>query len=146
MVIRWPVHRMLKHCQEYYMFLHWLLQANPPQFDRAEDLAHLRYLNESSILHTLRQRYGSNLIHTYAGGSMVIINPMAPLAIHSEKVSFICLKIWFVWNTNINNVYRVIILSHQYCLSLAATIQVCVWVTVGWVIFYTKSEPTENDI
>ncbi|XP_021925686.1 unconventional myosin-XVIIIa isoform X4 [Zootermopsis nevadensis] len=61
-------------------------KANPPQFDRAEDLAHLRYVNESSVLHTLRQRYGSNLIHTYAGGSMVIINPMAPLAIHSEKV------------------------------------------------------------
>ncbi|XP_023703143.1 unconventional myosin-XVIIIa isoform X2 [Cryptotermes secundus] len=61
-------------------------KANPPQFDRAEDLAHLRYLNESSVLHTLRQRYGSNLIHTYAGGSMVVINPMAPLAIYSEKV------------------------------------------------------------
>ncbi|XP_069699015.1 unconventional myosin-XVIIIa isoform X4 [Periplaneta americana] len=61
-------------------------KANPPQFDRAEDLAHLRYLNESSVLHTLRQRYGSNLIHTYAGGSMVVVNPMAPLAIHSEKV------------------------------------------------------------
>ncbi|XP_067015742.2 unconventional myosin-XVIIIa isoform X2 [Anabrus simplex] len=61
-------------------------KANPPQFDRAEDLANLRYLNESSVLHTLRQRYGSNLIHTYAGGSMVVINPMAPLAIYSEKV------------------------------------------------------------
>jgi Myosin heavy chain len=84
-----------------------MLQANPPQFDRAEDLAHLRYLNESSILHTLRQRYGSNLIHTYAGGSMVVINPMAPLAIHSEKVSLICLNIRFVPNTNINNAYSI---------------------------------------
>ncbi|XP_049839803.1 unconventional myosin-XVIIIa isoform X1 [Schistocerca gregaria] len=61
-------------------------KANPPQFDRAEDLAHLRYLNESSVLHTLRQRYASNLIHTYAGPAMVVINPMAPLAIYSEKV------------------------------------------------------------
>ena len=31
-------------------------KANPPSFDRVEDLAQLRYLNESSVLHTLRQR------------------------------------------------------------------------------------------
>lgn len=62
-------------------------KANPPQFDRAEDLANLRHLNESSILHTLRQRYATNLIHTYAGsGTLLVINPMAPLAIYSEKV------------------------------------------------------------
>ncbi|KAJ8953630.1 hypothetical protein NQ314_007235, partial [Rhamnusium bicolor] len=62
-------------------------KANPPQFDRAEDLASLRHLNESSILHTLRQRYATNLIHTYAGSStLLVINPMAPLAIYSEKV------------------------------------------------------------
>ncbi|KYB27001.1 Unconventional myosin-XVIIIa-like Protein [Tribolium castaneum] len=62
-------------------------KANPPQFDRAEDLAALRHLNESSILHTLRQRYATNLIHTYAGcGTLLVINPMAPVAIYSEKV------------------------------------------------------------
>lgn len=101
------------------------MQANPPQFDRAEDLTHLRYLNESSVLHTLRQRYGSNLIHTYAGGYMVIINPMAPLAIHSEKVSFIWLRTPCVPHTNMNSVYRVIILCGQYCLSLSPTIPTC---------------------
>lgn len=63
-------------------------QANPPQFDRAEDLAALRHLNESSVLHTLRQRYSTNLIHTYAGcRTLLVVNPMAPLAIYSEKVS-----------------------------------------------------------
>lgn len=62
-------------------------KANPPQFDRVEDLSQLRYLNESSVLHTLRQRYATNLIHTYAGSNMIIINPMAPLAIYSDKVS-----------------------------------------------------------
>ncbi|KAJ8980816.1 hypothetical protein NQ317_000548 [Molorchus minor] len=62
-------------------------KANPPQFDRAEDLASLRHLNESSVLHTLRQRYATNLIHTYAGsGTLLVVNPMAPLAIYSEKV------------------------------------------------------------
>ncbi|XP_025836793.1 unconventional myosin-XVIIIa isoform X2 [Agrilus planipennis] len=64
-----------------------LEKANPPQFDRAEDLAVLRHLNESSILHTVRQRYASNLIHTYAGSNtLLVVNPMAPLAIYSEKV------------------------------------------------------------
>nr|XP_045601372.1 unconventional myosin-XVIIIa-like isoform X14 [Procambarus clarkii] len=61
-------------------------KANPPPYDRCEDLAQLRHLNESSVLHTLRQRYGSNLIHTYAGAAMVVINPTSPLAIYSEKV------------------------------------------------------------
>ncbi|XP_046735172.1 unconventional myosin-XVIIIa isoform X1 [Diprion similis] len=61
-------------------------KANPPQFDKAEELSQLRFLNESSVLHTLRQRYASNLIHTYAGESMIVINPVAPLAIYSEKV------------------------------------------------------------
>ncbi|XP_070572199.1 unconventional myosin-XVIIIa-like isoform X2 [Ptychodera flava] len=61
-------------------------KANPPHFDRVEDIATLRYLNESGVLHTLRQRYGSNLIHTYAGASLLIINPMSQLSIYAEKV------------------------------------------------------------
>lgn len=75
-------------------------KANPPQFDRAEDLASLRHLNESSILHTLRQRYATSLIHTYGGsGNLLVVNPMAPLAIYSEKVctivcDYINFKTW----------------------------------------------------
>ncbi|XP_015277384.1 PREDICTED: unconventional myosin-XVIIIa [Gekko japonicus] len=61
-------------------------KANPPSCDRAEDLASLVYLNESSVLHTLRQRYGGNLIHTYAGPNMVIINPLSSPSMYSEKV------------------------------------------------------------
>ena len=60
--------------------------ANPPAFDKVEDLAQLRYLNESSVLHVLRQRYGNCLIHTYAGPSIITINPMANLAIYSDKI------------------------------------------------------------
>ena len=69
------------------MYFIIVFQANPPSFDRVEDLASLRFLNESGVLHTLRQRYGSNLIHTYSGPSLVVINPMHPLSIYSEKVS-----------------------------------------------------------
>ncbi|NXM35509.1 MY18A protein, partial [Oxyruncus cristatus] len=61
-------------------------KANPPSCDRVEDLASLLYLNESSVLHTLRQRYGGNLLHTYAGPTMVIINPLSSPSVYSEKV------------------------------------------------------------
>ena len=61
-------------------------KANPPSFDKVEDLAQLRFLNESSVLHTLRQRFGNQLTHTFAGPTIISINPMAPLAIYSEKV------------------------------------------------------------
>uniref|UniRef100_A0AAQ5Z399 Myosin motor domain-containing protein n=2 Tax=Amphiprion ocellaris TaxID=80972 RepID=A0AAQ5Z399_AMPOC len=61
-------------------------KANPPLFDRLEDLASLQYLNESSVMHSLRQRYGSNLVHTHAGPNMVVINPISAPSMYSEKV------------------------------------------------------------
>uniref|UniRef100_A0A7N6A5L2 Myosin motor domain-containing protein n=1 Tax=Anabas testudineus TaxID=64144 RepID=A0A7N6A5L2_ANATE len=61
-------------------------KANPPMFDRVEDLASLQYLNESSVMHSLRQRYGGNLVHTHAGPNMVVINPISAPLMYSEKV------------------------------------------------------------
>ncbi|XP_026219806.1 unconventional myosin-XVIIIa isoform X1 [Anabas testudineus] len=61
-------------------------RANPPSYDQSEDLASLLYLNESSVIHCLRQRYGGNLIHTYAGHNMVVINPLSTPSMYSEKV------------------------------------------------------------
>ncbi|XP_064618703.1 unconventional myosin-XVIIIa-like isoform X2 [Lineus longissimus] len=61
-------------------------RRNPPQFDSSEDLAALRNVNECSSLHTLRQRYRSNLIHTNAGPAIIIVNPMHSMSIYSEKV------------------------------------------------------------
>ncbi|KAM9318462.1 unconventional myosin-XVIIIa isoform 2-T3 [Pholidichthys leucotaenia] len=61
-------------------------KANPPSYDRSEDLASLLYLNESSVMHCLRQRYGSNLIHSYTGPNMVVINPLSTPSMYSEKV------------------------------------------------------------
>ncbi|XP_031646896.1 unconventional myosin-XVIIIa isoform X11 [Oncorhynchus kisutch] len=37
-------------------------------------------------MHSLRQRYGGNLIHTHAGPNMVIINPLSAPSMYSEKV------------------------------------------------------------
>lgn len=64
-----------------------VVKANPPQFDLAEDLAQLRHLNEASLLHTLRCRYAASLPHTYAGQSLIVINPVTPLAVYSERVN-----------------------------------------------------------
>ncbi|XP_061904051.1 unconventional myosin-XVIIIa-like isoform X1 [Entelurus aequoreus] len=61
-------------------------KANPPLFERVEDLASLQYLNESSVMHSLRQRYGGNLVHTHAGTNMVVINPISAPSMYSEKV------------------------------------------------------------
>ncbi|KAK7882718.1 hypothetical protein WMY93_028892 [Mugilogobius chulae] len=61
-------------------------KANPPSYDRSEDLASLLYLNESSVMNCLRQRYGGNLIHTYAGLNTVVINPLSTPSMYSEKV------------------------------------------------------------
>ncbi|XP_060764495.1 unconventional myosin-XVIIIa isoform X4 [Neoarius graeffei] len=61
-------------------------KANPPSSDRVEDLSSLLYLNESSVIHTLRQRYGGNLIHTYTGPNIVVINPVSAPSMYSEKV------------------------------------------------------------
>ncbi|XP_022249031.1 unconventional myosin-XVIIIa-like [Limulus polyphemus] len=61
-------------------------KANPSHLDRVEDLSELRHLNESSILHTLRQRYASSLIHTYAASTLLVVNPQHPMALYSEKI------------------------------------------------------------
>lgn len=47
-------------------------RANPSGFDRAGDVASLKYLNETSMLHLLRQRCGSGLQFTNAGSQMLV--------------------------------------------------------------------------
>ncbi|KAL2095355.1 hypothetical protein ACEWY4_010074 [Coilia grayii] len=61
-------------------------KANAPSYDRVEDLSSLPYLNESSVMHSLRQRYGGNLMHTYAGPNLLVINPVTAPSMYSEKV------------------------------------------------------------
>lgn len=40
-----------------------LAPMNPPKFDKVDDIAHLTFLNEASVVHNLRQRYLSGLIY-----------------------------------------------------------------------------------
>jgi myosin protein heavy chain len=43
--------------------LYSLSKMNPPKFDRVEDIADLTFLNEASVVHNLRLRYGSGAIY-----------------------------------------------------------------------------------
>ncbi|CAI5456207.1 unnamed protein product [Caenorhabditis angaria] len=61
-------------------------KANPPKFDKVEDMSELTYLNEASVLHNLKERYYSSLIYTYSGLFCVVINPYKRLPIYSESL------------------------------------------------------------
>ncbi|XP_058973998.1 unconventional myosin-XVIIIa isoform X3 [Musca domestica] len=61
-------------------------KQNDTTLDLVEDICELKHLNEASVLHCLRQRFASNLIHTKAGPTLLVVNPMAPLSLYSEKV------------------------------------------------------------
>ncbi|XP_072003128.1 unconventional myosin-XVIIIb [Engystomops pustulosus] len=61
-------------------------RTNPSKFDYAEDLTQLISLNESSVIHTLWQRYQSQLIHTYAGPNLIVFKPSGPVTNFSTKV------------------------------------------------------------
>uniref|UniRef100_UPI00358E40BE unconventional myosin-XVIIIa-like isoform X2 n=1 Tax=Myxine glutinosa TaxID=7769 RepID=UPI00358E40BE len=50
-------------------------KANPPHLDQVEDLASLLYLNESSVLHTLRTRLSTGNPCTLAGPHHVSVGP-----------------------------------------------------------------------
>lgn len=47
-------------------------RANSTSLDRVGDVALLKYLNETSVIHLLRQRYGANLLFTNGGIQNII--------------------------------------------------------------------------
>ncbi|XP_052834540.1 myosin heavy chain, non-muscle isoform X3 [Octopus bimaculoides] len=61
-------------------------KANPPKFNKVEDMAELTCLNEASVLHNLKDRYYSGLIYTYSGLFCVVVNPYKRLPIYQDKV------------------------------------------------------------
>lgn len=63
-------------------------KQNSELLDLVEDICEFKHLNEASVLHCLRQRFASNLIHTKAGPTLLVVNPMAPLSLYSEKVFY----------------------------------------------------------
>lgn len=61
-------------------------KVNPPKFDQSEDMADLPNLNEATVLYNLQDRYASNLIQTYSGLFVVVINPFQRLPIYTDAV------------------------------------------------------------
>ncbi|QRW20965.1 Myosin head (motor domain) [Rhizoctonia solani] len=68
------------------MPLYSLSKMNPPKFDRVEDIADLTFLNEASVVHNLRLRYGSGAIYTYSGLFLVAINPYTNLSLYTDAI------------------------------------------------------------
>ena len=50
-------------CQIRRLPLYALSKMNPPKFDRVDDIADLTFLNEASVVHNLRLRFGSGAIY-----------------------------------------------------------------------------------
>uniref|UniRef100_A0A0N5A8U8 Myosin motor domain-containing protein n=1 Tax=Syphacia muris TaxID=451379 RepID=A0A0N5A8U8_9BILA len=60
---------------------------NSAKYDKAEDLAVIPYLNEASVLHTLRRRFSALLTYTYAGPVCIFINPYKRLPIYTDSIA-----------------------------------------------------------
>ncbi|XP_045503326.1 unconventional myosin-XVIIIa isoform X2 [Colias croceus] len=65
-----------------------LEKANPPQLERAEDIASLRCLNECGALHVLRSRAAAGLHHARAGHALLVMGPpRRTTPVYTEKVA-----------------------------------------------------------
>jgi len=62
------------------------LPANPSKFDGVKDCAELSNLNEAAVLHNLRVRYDDDLIHTYSGLFLVVVNPYNWLPLYTDEI------------------------------------------------------------
>lgn len=63
-----------------------LKPANPAILEGVEDLTHLSYLNEPSLLHNLRARHRSDNIYTTAGPVLIAVNPYKRLPLYGPDV------------------------------------------------------------
>lgn len=60
--------------------------ANPEMLNAVPDLTSLSHLNEPSLLHTLCNRYGTDVIYTKAGPVLIALNPCKALPLYESAV------------------------------------------------------------
>ncbi|XP_010922002.1 myosin-1 [Elaeis guineensis] len=61
-----------------------LLPSNPQVLDGVDDLIQLSYLNEPSVLHSLKCRYVHDIVYTKAGPVLVAINPFKEVPLYGD--------------------------------------------------------------
>ncbi|KAI7868484.1 P-loop containing nucleoside triphosphate hydrolase protein [Spinellus fusiger] len=59
---------------------------NPPKMEDIDDLTDLSYLNEPSVLNTIRIRYQRQNIYTYSGIVLIAANPFARVPLYEPHV------------------------------------------------------------
>ncbi|CEI97396.1 hypothetical protein RMCBS344292_11530 [Rhizopus microsporus] len=59
---------------------------NPPKMEYTDDLTNLSYLNEPSVLNTIRTRYMQHLIYTYSGIVLIAVNPFDRVPLYESDI------------------------------------------------------------
>ncbi|KAF7730180.1 Myosin type-2 heavy chain 1 [Apophysomyces ossiformis] len=59
---------------------------NPPKMENTDDLTNLSYLNEPSVLNTIRTRYHERNIYTYSGIVLIAANPFARVPLYEPEI------------------------------------------------------------
>ncbi|KAI8376428.1 P-loop containing nucleoside triphosphate hydrolase protein [Radiomyces spectabilis] len=59
---------------------------NPPKMENTDDLTNLSYLNEPSVLNTIRTRYLQRNIYTYSGIVLIATNPFARVSLYEPDI------------------------------------------------------------
>ncbi|KAI7907846.1 P-loop containing nucleoside triphosphate hydrolase protein [Cokeromyces recurvatus] len=59
---------------------------NPPKMENTEDLTSLSYLNEPSVLNTIKIRYEEKNIYTYSGIVLIATNPFAHVPLYGPEI------------------------------------------------------------
>ncbi|XP_019443992.1 PREDICTED: myosin-2-like isoform X2 [Lupinus angustifolius] len=63
-----------------------LLPANPDILEGVDDLIHLSYLNEPSVLHNLQFRYSQDIIYSKAGPILIALNPFKDVHVYGNDL------------------------------------------------------------
>ncbi|KAI8980265.1 P-loop containing nucleoside triphosphate hydrolase protein [Pilobolus umbonatus] len=59
---------------------------NPPNMENTDDLTSLSYLNEPSVLNTIKTRYDERNIYTYSGIVLIATNPFARVPLYEPEI------------------------------------------------------------
>ncbi|RCI02900.1 Myosin type-2 heavy chain 1 [Rhizopus stolonifer] len=59
---------------------------NPPKIEYTDDLTNLSYLNEPSVLNTIKTRYIQHLIYTYSGIVLIAVNPFDRVSLYESDI------------------------------------------------------------